>query len=316
MRASWRWSALFSLSMCLCTIPTTASEPEASGPIDRQIAQSLFDDARRLLEAGKVVEACPKFAESQRLDPGGGTLLNLALCLELEGRLASSWARYQEALSLAIRDGRADRETFAREHLQAITPKLTRVVVSVPLESVATALDVSLDGSRLPPEAWGTPIPVDPGRHRVTATGERLAPWEATFDVVERGKTIHIEVAPSREAAPPESLESRRSMPFWALMGTGAAAVVTGAVLGGMALGADHDAKDGCDETRAFCSEGARSDASRANTLAWLSTGLMAAGVVLGGVAFLLPREPQSPQPLSPTKVSAGVGTLQLTHAF
>ena len=87
---------------------------------DRQIAQSLFDEGRILLEADRPREACPKFAESQRLDPGGGTLLNLALCLELSGKTGSAWARYQEARAIAARDGRKDREEFARASAQLL----------------------------------------------------------------------------------------------------------------------------------------------------------------------------------------------------
>ncbi|MCL2451247.1 MAG: hypothetical protein FWD17_20060, partial [Polyangiaceae bacterium] len=57
----------------------TASEEAA--------AEALFEQGRDLMLAGRVAEACPKFAESERLDPAPGTLLNLATCYERNGQV-------------------------------------------------------------------------------------------------------------------------------------------------------------------------------------------------------------------------------------
>src|SRR5262245_13566973 len=48
---------------------TTLAQAEPSAG-DKATAQALFDQGKQLAAAGKVSDACPKFEESQRLDPG------------------------------------------------------------------------------------------------------------------------------------------------------------------------------------------------------------------------------------------------------
>src|SRR4051812_11324452 len=87
---------------------------------DSAMAQSLFDQAKELMASGRPAEACPKFAESQRLDPRSGTLINLANCYEQTARLASAWSKYIEAATSAKASGNQEREAVARERAAAL----------------------------------------------------------------------------------------------------------------------------------------------------------------------------------------------------
>jgi tetratricopeptide (TPR) repeat protein len=88
------------------------------------VAQGLFDAGLRLMDAGQYSEACPKLIESQRLAPAGGTLTNIALCHEKEGKLATALLDYQTALTQATKDQRADRQNFARSRIVDLTAKV------------------------------------------------------------------------------------------------------------------------------------------------------------------------------------------------
>jgi hypothetical protein len=184
-----------------CLIGPVGLAHAAPGAADQQVAQTLFDNARRLMKDGKYTEACPMLEASQRLDPGGGTLLNLAICHEKEGKLATAHAEYSATLSLALASNRADRQRTAQKALAALAPRLPRlrlIVVDPP-----EGLSLSLDGTLLPRAAWAIPTPLDPGPHAVSASAPGKTPVTLDADLRE-GVTTDLTI-PALATVPRES---------------------------------------------------------------------------------------------------------------
>jgi hypothetical protein len=144
-------------------------------------AQELFDEARALMRDGRYSEACPKLEESQQLDPGGGTLLNLGICHENQGRTATAFRELTDALALAGRDSRADREKTASKHLDALAPRLSRLTVQVSSDVACLDFVVKVDDIALAPDDIGKAAPLDPGKHHVTAAAPGCQPWSTEF---------------------------------------------------------------------------------------------------------------------------------------
>src|SRR5262249_59482100 len=80
----------------------------------RAAAAALFEDGRRLMGEGKYTEACPKLEESQRMDPGAGTLYQVSVCYEAIGRTASAWVGFRDVANMAMLAGQPDRAKVAR----------------------------------------------------------------------------------------------------------------------------------------------------------------------------------------------------------
>ena len=178
------------------------------------VAQALYDEARQLVQAGKFAEACPKFKESYELDPGGGTLLNLADCYEKQGKTALAWTTFKEALVAAQRDGRRDRTEFANKHLAGLENRLARLTVQVPAGARVAGLSLSLDGSPLGDAAWGVAIPVDPGPHTVRAEAPGKQPFETAVEVSPAsGARVSLDV-PSLADAPVASAPAASATPL------------------------------------------------------------------------------------------------------
>jgi hypothetical protein len=121
------------------------------------------------MAAGRAVEACQRFSESNRLDPATGTLLNLAVCNQAIGKTATAWSQFRLAEVASEADHREDRVALAREHLAALLPKLSVITIQVPDAQRTAGLKLTLDGQSWGEPLWNVPTPIDPGAHAIVA---------------------------------------------------------------------------------------------------------------------------------------------------
>src|SRR5579859_6310675 len=174
-------------------------------------AEKLFTEARKLLDAGKYAEACQKLADSQKLDPGIGTLLNLAQCYEKMGRTATAWATYREAAAAAHANGQGDREKKAARAADGLEPNLPKLTLTVPDAAAEKGVDVKRNGTPIPKSLWGVSEPVDPGEYLIEAHAVGRKPW-STRVKAEPGRATAVILPPLDEpvndSAAPSALPS------------------------------------------------------------------------------------------------------------
>jgi serine/threonine-protein kinase len=302
---------VFCLALLLCTAPLAAQ----TSAENKAAAEALFDEGRRLLDAGQIAEACEKLEQSDRLDPAVGTQLNLAVCYERAGRTASAWATYRRAAALAKSRGQAEREQLARDGAAALEPKLSRLAIVVPPDARVEGLEIRKNGERIAPEVWGQPMPVDPGTVRVEASAPGRESWAGEIQIQEPGKTASLTVpvlaagasvappdveappepAPApvvADSTPPDSSDPGGSQRTWGLV-VGGAGVVALAVGGFFALSAaskNDDSKEHClpNDPNLCTQEGAdlRDDARSAGNLATIVGGIGLALAATGAVLY------------------------------
>jgi hypothetical protein len=163
-------------------------------------AEALFAEGRRLVNAGDFTNACPKFADSERLDPSVATLLNLGACYDKAGKTASAWATFREAVSAAQAAKRDDYSSVAQKRATALEPTLSRIVISEKDTSVQ-GIEIKRDGVIVTQAEWGVAIPVDPGAHLIEASAPSKKPWQTTLTIAAGAAPITVEI-PTLEDAP------------------------------------------------------------------------------------------------------------------
>jgi hypothetical protein len=201
---TFRWTKAGAVT-ALCLIGILPARRSSADPsmTDKAMATQLFKEGRTLLDEGRVGPACLKLEESQRIDPGGGTLLNLALCHERLGRTATAWVEFTEALGLAKRDDRAQRVEFASAHIAQLETDLSRLTIEVPSGADVPDLEVKRDGTVVARAVWGSPVPVDPGDHVIEATAPEKVHWKQSVVLGPKAdsKTIVIPMLDNAPAA-------------------------------------------------------------------------------------------------------------------
>jgi hypothetical protein len=302
-------------------------------------AEALFQEGRSLFQAGKFAEACPKLAESNRLDPATGTLLTLALCHESEGKLASAWGEFSDVEGRSQREGRDDRVKIAREHATALRPRLSTLAVDVPAEVAQTpGLEVKVDGIALGSGSFGVAVPVDGGEHRLEASASGKLAWQSTVTVKRESDAARVAVpaladaatsaaapvtSPAPVAAPPQDEASNGSGMRMAGLVTAGAGVVALGVGTFLAFDAKSDydaAKEDC--TNGICPSGpyqASEDARSQGTIATVVFAVGGAALATGAVLFFIAPKSSDDKPaagLRVDRVGLGPGSVLLGGEF
>jgi len=305
---------------CLLSVAVVVAGRAARAGDGAAAAEVLFAEGKRLLQDGNVAAACPKFEESQRLDPGIGTLYWLGDCHARSGRTASAWAAFVEVAAAAKAAGQQARFEDANRRAEELAPKLARILVRVSTPDVA-GLTVRRGESTMGRGQWGTPLPVDPGAVTVEATAPGRRGWR-TVATVRAGELVHVEVPdlPPEDphALPPRTGEQNANASSLgaartAAIGLGAAGVVgigLGGVYGLLSLSAKNDADERCDAANVCDARGVelRDDARARGNVATVATLVGAALATAGGVLWLTAPRNRPTKAGSTTRPTLGFG--------
>ena len=321
----WRRARTLCTLLSVLALPASVmAEPKAKPQAvdaDTAAAQALFEQGRALMKQGRPREACPKFWESQRLEPGLGTQFNLANCLEQLGKLASAQELFTDVADAARATGQSERERVARARADALEPRLTKLAILVPAGS-SPELKVALDGVPLKAAEWGSPVPIDPGAHRLRASGPGLSEWSTDLDIPADGAVHQVLIPDGAESSFFTPLNHKLALAALgvAVVGFGAASYFT---VHALSQKEEADAA-GCQGKQCPTQQGVdlRHQASSAGDLATVSVGVGVAGLAAAAALLWIVPKPGSENAeesatleLTPV-VAPGVGALLLGASF
>jgi len=300
---------------------------------DPAAADALFRAGREAMKNKDYATACPKFAESQRLDPAPGTLLNLAQCEEGLGKTASAVQHYRDVTELLpATDQRAG---HANERIAALLPRVPKLTITL-ARGAPEGTRVTRSGVELGAASFGEPLPVDPGQHEivVSASGRKTTRTTLTIKSGENrtvtasvgepvAESAETEPEPKREASTPAARGDVGSAPA-AKSGAGSTVRTLGYVAGaigivGLGTGAyfafkakDQDAEaNKLDDENGDCLPDTACldwDKKYRDSVRMSSIGFIGGGALLATGLIMIIAAPSSSPAQSPGKVAVGIG--------
>lgn len=256
-------------------------------------ADRLFAEGKALIVTN-VVQACERFNESLRYNPAAiATLMNVALCDEKLGRVASAVAKFAEARERAIEQGLPEHVRGADEHIAALQPSVPHVAIKLTDDTVDAK--VMIDNQVVAREMI-TNVPVDPGERVIIVTAPKRVPYRAKITIEKAEHRDLVIVLLSSPTVVVHSSRRRIGQITTAAGGT----VILGAI--GVGLYARHLYRsqfghqapgDGLCNEMNICEAEGKAATDRAVTFGNVGTALGIAGIGLAGVgAYLWYRSP------------------------
>jgi hypothetical protein len=220
--------------------PPETAPPETAPATPAQLA---FREGRELLEAGKDAEACAKFEESLKADPDApGTMLNLGLCNEHLGKIATALRWFRKAQFRSAETGMVDYETAAKTE----TVKLAARVPRLRIVNKPAGAEVLLDGQAVG-ELDLARVEVDPGSHRIEVT--KQPPREIRIEEKE-DRTLDLTPPPPKQFVTVDRGATQRRNAY--LLAGGGALFWGGSLTLSLAGKSKYDASDHPDTWRTW----------------------------------------------------------------
>ncbi len=216
-------------------------------PTRREQAETLFNEARSLVDAGRDAEGCPKFEASFALHPSASTMINIARCHERQGKVATAWQDYQRAITSNKDTPDEQRRKalldIAQQGLRALAPRLPKLRIVIP--DAPTNMEILRGETRIPPAALFQDLAVDPGRHEIRVRAPGYHP-ETRLVTLEEGKTVTVKFT----LRPIDAMNSRATNPWRplgiTLLAGGVVGLGVGATSGMLSLDTVNDVKARC----------------------------------------------------------------------
>ncbi|NUP09533.1 MAG: hypothetical protein HOW73_26105 [Polyangiaceae bacterium] len=316
-------------------------------PQKAALAQTLFEEADKAMNAKNYAEACPKLEKVVELIPEGiGAKETLADCYEGAGRLASAFGALVAVEGASVRAGQADRAQKARDRMAALKPRVATLTIELGDSAKGvTGLALKRDGADVSSAEIGLPVKVDKGEHVIVATAAGKPGFEKRITVADGEKqTVKIELTGEGGTTPdtgpkedggkkdggttgpqtgkPDTTTAGETNFFSPLRIAGLGIGIGGIAALGAGIGVGMHAKSLYDESNE--TGGCSADTNQCNgqdgvdlrddavMMGNVSTGLVIAGGVLaaGGIVMF------AVAPSDKVEVGLGPGSLTLTTAF
>jgi hypothetical protein len=194
-----------------------AASPRASAQSASVQAQSLFDQGRKLIKAGKIAAACDAFESSHKLDPAVTTLLNLAECRAKNGQIATAWGAFADANRMARASKNAKLARVASNHARKLEPRLSRLTITVPASHEVTGLEIRRNDQPVDRATWNHALPIDGGTYTITARAPGRTVWSGSVTIKPESDSHTIEIP---RLADPKAVAATRGKPDAAVAGT------------------------------------------------------------------------------------------------
>lgn len=193
---------------------------------DIKTADEKFEAARKLEAQGDRAGACALFAESLALNSNAiGTILNVGLCAEHDGQIATAIRYFSDARDRAREQNLAPQLAAAEDHLAKLTPRAPHLAIAF---TEAYPDGKLLVANKIVHVTDANDILVDPGKVSIVVSAPGRVQYSNTIEIAE-GQ--HEALAIPRLAFPGTTCTACLLIGK-SLVGVGAAAVVTSVILG------------------------------------------------------------------------------------